>query len=204
MVKSRESILASLGSLTLALCGCGQTAVDLVVANDSGTGSDADSDGDADTDSDTDADADTETDTDPPPDIVRAEIMAPDWFDALPIRITSSFYTEEHMPPDGPPDGVGASYDSPDIALAPDPPYVLWTMQPPFLDGQYYLVVTLFVEGGGDDVPVPGVDWVGESDTLLMIGPGTGTVEAGPIDLHLAPPPMWVRFLSRSAGARQL
>jgi hypothetical protein len=181
MVRSREMAWICAAALVLPLMGCGETAVDLVIAEDGGA------DSDSDTDSDADADTDTGTDTDAPPDLVRAQIVVPEWFVDTPARLTTSFFSEEHMPPDGPPDGVGASYDSPAISKPPDPPYELWTQQPG-LDGPYYLVVTLFVEGGGTDVPVPGVDWVGSSETPIELGPGTGTVPAGQIHLNLAPP----------------
>jgi hypothetical protein len=181
MVRSRASLLAGAVSLAtiLALVGCDDTNVDLVVADDAG--------GDTDADTDTDTDADTDTGTDSLPDVVTAQILVPPWFSATPARITTSFFSEEHMPPAGPPDGVGASYDFPEITIQPDPPYVLWTPQPP-LQGPYYLVVTLFVEGGGTDVPVPGTDWVGSSFNPVVIGPGTGTVDALQIQLSLAPP----------------
>jgi hypothetical protein len=183
--------MACLSALAAALTGCGETAVDLVVDGDSGNDADSDTDSDSDADSDADADSDPDSDSDsgPPPDVVVAQVGVPPWFVAAPARLTTSFYAPEHMPPGGPPDGVGAAFDSPSIG--PDEPFPLLTPQPyePPLAGAYYLVVTLFVEGGGTDVPVPGVDWVGESATAISIGPGTGTVSAGePIVLHLAPP----------------
>jgi len=185
MVSSRELGWAGVAALALCLSGCGETAIDLVVTADSGADSDTDSDSDTDVDADSDSDSDSETDA--PPDVVRAEVVVPMWFIDTPARLTTSFFSPENMPPDGPPDGVGASYEAPDITKPPEPPYELWTPQPP-LEGPYYLVVTLFVVGGGTDMPVPGIDWVGESTVPIPIGPGTGTVAAGPIELHLAPP----------------
>jgi hypothetical protein len=195
MVRSRESILASLGALALALCGCGQTAVDLVIANDSGTGSDADSDGDVDSDSDSDTDADTDGDTDPPPDRIVGQISVPWSFDAIPVRITIDFYLPEHMPPEGvpegPPDGFGPVINSPDIT--PAEPYPLDIGQPiePLLEGPYYLRAILFVEGGHEYFPPEDhIDFWGVSNAALSLGPGTGAVPAGDVHLDLVGGPL--------------
>jgi hypothetical protein len=171
VVSERAVMRAGAAALAIVLFACDDTVVDLVVDAGSGT------------------DADTDADTDTSPDVVRAQIKVPWDFSATPARITSSFYSPASMPPGGPPDGVGASYDSPEITIPPAQPYEFWTLQPA-LEGQYYLVITLFVEGGGTDVPVPGVDWVGVSDSTVHLGPGTGTVLAGEIHLNLALPPL--------------
>jgi hypothetical protein len=189
MVSTREMASACVAALALALCGCGQTAVDLVVKADSGTDSDADSDTDADTD------ADTDGDTDPSQDIVVGQISVPWSFDANPVRITMDFYLPEHMPPfgvpDGPPDGFGPVINSPDIT--PAEPYPLHIEQPtdPPLEGPYYLRVILFVEGGGEYFPpVDHVDYWGVSNTGLLLGPGTGAVPAGDVHLDLVGGPI--------------
>lgn len=174
MRRLQRALVAAAALAALAASSCDATVVELVTA--------------ADGDSDADSDSDSDADTDPQADSVEALILVPQWFEAVPARITAGFY--EDGPFDGPPDFAGASYEDPDISTPGDqePPYKLVTAQPPLAgEGHYYLVVTLFVEGGGDDVPVPGVDWVGATPTPLTLGPGTHTVDAGDVLLHEAP-----------------
>ncbi len=161
--------------------GCGQHVVDAVVEDDGGTDSDSDSDTDSDTDSDSDTDTDTDSETGGE-DRIRVDVRLPDYFIDTPVKIRAEF--RQQMPPAGPPDGDGDTIDNPPVEPGPS----IW----PFyshqdgLEGQYYLAVVLFVEGGGADAPLDGVDWVGATFAPLQLGPDTGTVHAGIIDLHLA------------------
>lgn len=178
MVTRRAWPWAVAAALALPLVGCDETVVNLIGAADGGA--------------DADADADADSDSDGPGDSVMARVFPQAdlfEFDAVPVRLTSAFYTAP--PPEGDPVMAGDSLDDPPIGPPPDfPPYVFHTAQPAGLEpGQYYLGVVLYVEGGGDVEPVPGVDWVGRTLYPIELGPGTGEVDAHDIPLRPAEGP---------------
>jgi hypothetical protein len=160
--------------------GCDARYADVITADDSGTDGDTDVDTDTDTDADADADTDSDTDAD---DLVTAKILLPAWFSGMPAKLTTSFF--EVLPIVGPPDGVGQTYLDPPIAPGPEG-YHLVSHQGG-MEGDYYVAIVLYVQGGGTDQPVPGVDWVGQSMQPVTLGAGTGTVFAGDVQLNPAP-----------------
>ncbi len=177
MKKMRKSTLTMilLGLLASALAfGCGDDDND-----GDGTDADADSDTDSDSDSDSDGDSDSDTDSDTGAGYtVTATVSVPSDFDATPVKIGAHFY--DSLPPAGPPSVMGEIVDDPEIGV--DTPYDL-EMNGVEAEGDYFLYVVLYVEDGGDTMPSPGVDYVGESEQLTF---GEGDVDAGEIDLALA------------------
>lgn len=166
-------------STVVPCLSCGQTFVDAVEDEDAGT----DSDTDTDTDGDTDSDGDTDTDTDSGnSDIVIVPVKVPDWFPDNPTKLTCQFFSQ--LPPGGEPDGVGTSIVDPPIG--PGPPYPFHSGQADLV-GEYYVAIVLFVQGGGTEIPVSGVDWVGETPSKVTLGPDTGQVPAEVVQLHKAP-----------------
>ncbi|MBW2278060.1 MAG: hypothetical protein JRF63_11235 [Deltaproteobacteria bacterium] len=143
------------------LAGCDDRVVDIIeLEEDGGADSDADSDG-----------------------ALQAVVNVPPDFDAIPVWIQFEFFVE--VPPPGPPDVHGPGLAEPDIGVGT--PYELFMGQPPPLVGDFHLVAILFVEGGGVDIPSPGIDYVGHSPAAHTFGPGTGIVDVGAINLELVP-----------------
>ena len=177
----KNSTISWLMALALAL-GVGSLAGACGDDDDDGAAdADSDTDTDTDTDSDTDTDTDTDADTDADGDTVVATITVPGDFDATPESIAAVFFASTDT--SGMPDGFGDSYQS--IEIGPDTPYELVTGQAE-LEGDYYLTVILFVEGGGGGtMPVAGTDWAGMADSAVTLGPGTGELDAGEIELSL-------------------
>jgi hypothetical protein len=171
MRKIATAGITSLAFLALAT-GCGDVTVDVITDRDAGF--------DTGTGSDTGTVSDEDSGIDP--DLVAAAVTVPPGFDDTPLRIEVSFHDDPA--PHDPPVAMGATYVDP--AIGPQKPYHLVSDQAG-LEGAYFLQVVLFVEGGGTDEPEPGVDWVGNTKDPVVLGPGTGTVSAGNIPLHLAP-----------------
>jgi hypothetical protein len=75
-------------------------------------------------------------------------------------------------------DGIGDV----DRILSPDNDLVL-AFEDVGLDGNYHVVVALYMEGGGVFQPVPGVDYMAAS-TLMEFGQGQAVVD---LELELVP-----------------
>jgi len=166
--------------LILILTGCGESAVDLVTLEDAGGLTDPDAGAtDADTSTGGDPDTATASDTGPGPDLVTATVVVPSGFDETPVRLEVLFFHE--LPPDGPPAGEGASFFDP--AIGPGLPFDVVSYQAGLV-GTHFLAVVLYVEGGGIDQPAPGIDWIGDAPFPILLGPGTGIVDAGTIELR--------------------
>jgi hypothetical protein len=126
-------------------------------------------------------DDDDNDDTGESGDTVVATITVPAGFSATPESIIATFFISS--PPAGMPDEIGDSHDTP--AIGDGTPYQLVTSQAG-LEGDYYLSVAMYVEGGGGGaMPVSGVDYVGAFDVPVTLGPGTGEVNAGELMLEL-------------------
>ena len=70
------------------------------------------------------------------------------------------------VPPAGPPDGIVAEIDGPDIMGG----YRFPIREIPVLfTGEYYLWVNLYMEGGGEWVPVNGVDYTGYTAEPIVL-----------------------------------
>lgn len=181
MVRSRGIAWTRIAALVLAaaLSGCNDMIIDLVTPADSGT--------DSDSDTDTDSDTDVDSDTDALPDLLKAQIMVENDFPDNPVCLTTAFFDTPW--PEGVPDDVGAMIPNPPIKKPEDggPPFEL-TIPQPTLEGPYFLFVTVLFHDNCLAEPIGNLDWAGVSDNPVQIGPGTGTVNAGPIDLYLLPP----------------
>ena len=64
----------------------------------------------------------------------------------------------ENIPPAGPPDGIVVEIGTPDMSAGDRFPV---RVLPAIFNGDYYVWVNLFMEGGGEWAPVNGVDYVG-------------------------------------------
>ncbi len=166
----------------LSAMGCGD---DDDVEPDSG----ADADTDTDTDSDTDTDTDTDSDTSPADSHdVTVLLSVPATFDATPATINMAFLTE--MTTDQMPAGIGApAVETPDIGVDKPLSVTMAAMKmavPPVdkLDpGDYYILISLMVEGGGQYQPVPGVDYIYMTTEAKTIG--SGPVDLGAVEAWL-------------------
>jgi hypothetical protein len=114
-------------------------------------------------------------------DAIVSTISVPPEFNGQPVLLTVNFFNS--IPPTGMPVAYGDRYEAPAIVAGQDFPI---TTTQAGLQGSYYLTVVLYCQGGGNGRdPVVGVDWVGTASPALTLGPGTGTVNAGPVGLFL-------------------
>lgn len=157
------------------LWGCEPNLVDVVVGDVN------------DSDSDTGSDRDTNSESsDPPEDGVLASVIVPPDFAATPLRIDAIFFKPEDNPPMQPA-GWGSSFEIPSINANsnPDNPYLMYSKQAG-LKGKYAVHIVLYVEGGALELnsgwsprPKPGVDWTGNCERIVELGPGTGVQDCG-------------------------
>ena len=88
------------------------------------------------------------------------------------------------------PDGIGETIE--DVTIAPGTSYQYTTYARTLdgssilPDGDYWMHVVLYVEGGGTMGPTPGVDWAKNIDTMITL-PATDTIDLGTIELALVP-----------------
>ena len=111
-------------------------------------------------------------------------ISLPDDFDANVTRLVATL--AEEVPVTGIPvalltlvdngDADGDGLNDVDQILSPDNDLLL-AIDDVGVTGDYHVVVGLYVEGGGDFQPVPGTDWIAESELL--------TFGAGPVEVEL-------------------
>ena len=74
----------------------------------------------------------------------------------------------ETIPPQGPPDGIVAELDTPELSAGDSFPVQI---QPAIFNGDYYVWVNLYMDGGGEWQPVNGVDYVGyTADPVVFDG----------------------------------
>lgn len=116
-------------------------------------------------------------------DSLVATLAIPPEFSGEPTLLTINFF--KSLPPIGMPDAYGDRYQNPAIVAGTDFPI---TSTQANLQGSYYLTVVVYCKGGGAGRdPVAGVDWVGTATQALLLGPGTGTVEAGRVAVVVSP-----------------
>lgn len=128
-------------------------------------------------DADADADGDTDTSTDY---TITARLSLPADFTGTAVRLQVVYF--DSFPPSGEPTVISEAIPSP--AISPGTPYVLETTLPSdTAPGDYYLSVSLFVEGGGTSMPLAGVDYAGAAMTAISY-PQTANVDAGNIPLN--------------------
>ena len=68
------------------------------------------------------------------------------------------------VPPAGPPDGIIAEVSAPDLDAGGTYPV---RVLPALFNGDYYIWVNLYMEGGGEWAPVNGVDYAGYTPTPI-------------------------------------
>jgi hypothetical protein len=68
------------------------------------------------------------------------------------------------LPPQGPPDAVLMRVDTPSLGKGEFYPI---RVQPVLESGEYYIYVSLYMEGGGEYQPMAGVDYVGATPAKL-------------------------------------
>ncbi len=114
-------------------------------------------------------------------DTVSATIKVPADFSCVPERLNTVYYTSPTVV--GVPSGMGDTISSPDLNAGQE--FALETTQAG-LEGTYYLAVVVYCEGGGAadrTFPTSDVDWLGISQNPAALGPGTGNVNAGEIEV---------------------
>jgi hypothetical protein len=112
-------------------------------------------------------------------DVVVATVAVPPEFQGVPVLFGVSFFRSS--PPTGMPDAFGDRIDRPAVVAGQDFPF---STTQAGLVGQYYITTVVYCEGGGNGRdPVAGIDWVAMAMQPLTLGPGTGKVDAGRIEL---------------------
>jgi hypothetical protein len=133
------------------------------------------------TDADAGKDSEDDTGTGEGEDIVTGTVKIPEAFDGDASMLGTMFFAD--LTSGGMPDGIGDTLT--DLEAEPGGTIDFTTSQNG-LEGEYYLAVVLYCEGGGGgQFPVAGVDWIGGTAEPLTLGPGTGTVDAGEIEIFL-------------------
>jgi len=94
-------------------------------------------------------------------------LHVPDDYAATPVKIIAGFY--DSLPPSGPPAGVAKIVDNPAIAAGMPFEFEADEMM---TSGDYFVYVVLYNEGGGNFVPVSGVDYVVQSASKVHVGGG--------------------------------
>jgi hypothetical protein len=119
-----------------------------------------------------------------------ARVSLPDTFDGVPTKLMFTLATE--LPVTGAPAAILATIDNVDAdgdtlldvdqILSAEKDFI-FTMEDVGVSSSYHVIATLYVEGGGEFQPVPGVDFMASSDKVAL---GAGQVI---VDLALAPVP---------------
>ena len=119
-----------------------------------------------------------------------ATVSLPDTFDGVITKLMFTLATE--LPVTGVPAGILATIDNVDAdgdglldvdqILSADKDFV-FAMADVGVASSYHVIATLYVEGGGQFQPVPGVDYMAASEKVAL---GAGQVR---IDLELTPVP---------------
>ena len=93
---------------------------------------------------------------------VCGAVRIPANFDGQPVSVAVGLYREPT--PAGSPDVVLTQIDAPSIAPGETYPIRVY----PFLStGQFYLLTFIYVEGGGTNRPVNGVDYMGRAEMIM-------------------------------------
>ena len=115
-------------------------------------------------------------------DMVTGTLQVPDSFDGTPT-IFATMYLDD-LDTTAMPKAFGDVINHPEITAGSS---FEFTTTQAGLEGEYYLTVVVYCEGGGNGMfPKSGVDWVGAAGPLTL-GPGTGDVDAG--EMMLIPTP---------------
>ena len=87
------------------------------------------------------------------------DLIIPSDFTGTPRSLAIVLYS--NIPPAGPPDGIVTEIDSPELSAGDSFPI---RVGPVLFNGDYYIWVNLYMEGGGEWAPVNGVDYVGSTE----------------------------------------
>ena len=83
-------------------------------------------------------------------------------FDGTPRELLIALFSS--LPPQGPPNLILARIASPSLGANERYPIRVH----PFLEtGEYFVYVSLYMDGGGEFQPVPGVDYIGQTPTKI-------------------------------------
>ena len=94
------------------------------------------------------------------------DITIPDEFAGSTRSLAIVLYSS--VPPAGPPDGIITEIDSPTLSAGGTYPV---RVLPALFNGDYYVWVNLYMEGGGEWLPVNGIDYTGStSDPISFDG----------------------------------
>ena len=94
-------------------------------------------------------------------------LSLPDSFVAEPRELLITLYS--NLPPQGPPDAILMRIDTPSVGKGEFYPV---RVQPVLESGEYFVYVSLYVEGGGQYQPMSGVDYIGQTSTKLAFNGG--------------------------------
>ena len=109
---------------------------------------------------------------------VCLSVVVPADYAGTPVNLLVALY--DTLPPMGPPSAVLAQVPMPDIAVGMPLDVQVFDVAN---QGDYFVYVALFMEGGGMFQPVVDIDYVGSTAAAVTVG-GAG-VDVGPIDLAL-------------------
>jgi len=109
---------------------------------------------------------------------VCLSVVVPADYAGTPVNLLVALY--DTLPPMGPPSAVLAQVPMPDIAVGMQLDVQVFDVAN---QGDYFVYVALFMEGGGMFQPVVDIDYVGSTAAAVTVG-GAG-VDVGPIDLAL-------------------
>ena len=93
---------------------------------------------------------------------VCGDILIPQSFNGSPRSLAVALYTS--IPPAGPPDGIVAEIDGPDIQAGYRYPI---RELPVLFTGEFYVWINLYMEGGGEWLPVNEIDYTGSTATPI-------------------------------------
>ena len=94
------------------------------------------------------------------------ELIIPDDFTGTTRSLAVVLY--ETVPPAGPPDGIVVEIDTPELTAGDAFPVEI---SPAIFNGDYYVWVNLYMDGGGEWQPVNGIDYVGyTADPVVFDG----------------------------------
>lgn len=111
-----------------------------------------------------------------------ASIAVPETYASKPTKLLAALY--DRLPPAGPPRAVLATVEMPEIAKGS--PYAL-EVKDIAVQGEYFLYVAVYSEGGGPFVPVPGIDYVVQSENKLKFN--GAPINLGTMTLHIEATP---------------
>ncbi len=106
-------------------------------------------------------------------------ILVPADLEGTPRSLVVSLYTS--VPPVGPPNAVIAQIDGPSIKAGEQYPV---RINPMLEKGEYFIWINLYMEDGGQWMPIHGVDYSGVSAAMVVFD--GAPFEFDPIDMALA------------------